>query len=116
MLDHAQRFSEQLVLCVKAAKVIEDGFKEYEIELAACSMDPQEKHRIGKPRPVLNHTHLINSVEIVLDEAQALQRQCLEKGQIARELYSKCVTKRRQSFVSHLTCAISHVTRHVTCD
>ncbi|XP_003384166.1 PREDICTED: serine/threonine-protein kinase ULK1-like [Amphimedon queenslandica] len=78
VLDHAQRFSEQLVLCVKAAKVIEDGFKEYELELAAASLEPEGKH------------------SKVIEEARSLQKHCLQKGQVARELYSKCLTKRRQ--------------------
>ena len=47
MLDHAHRFSEQLVLCVKAANVIEDGCKQYQISLAVSSMEPQAKHSTG---------------------------------------------------------------------
>ena len=47
MLDHAQRFSEQLMLCVKAANVIETGCREYELSLAANSVEPQNFHTIG---------------------------------------------------------------------
>ena len=52
------------MLCVKAAKVIEDGFKEYELELAATSLEPQDRHRKGYP---LNASQLLLHFLIHID-------------------------------------------------
>jgi hypothetical protein len=82
MLNHAQRFTEQLILCVKATNVVECGIREYEISLAAHSIDPQDNHLSA------------------LKEAQTLQEDCLTKARLARELYSKCLNRQRQSLVS----------------
>ena len=47
MLDHVQRFSEQMVLCVKAAIVIADGCKRYSIENALSSIESSDNHKNG---------------------------------------------------------------------
>ena len=48
MLDHVVRFSEQLVLCAKAATVIRDGIRQYNIGNALTSSDPSDTHKTGK--------------------------------------------------------------------
>ena len=100
MLDHVQRFSEQMVLCVKAAIVIADGYKQYSIENALSSIESSDNHKNGNTlqSTVLSYISLLYTV---LSEARKLESICTDKAQVSRELYYKCLSKqRRQSFVS----------------
>lgn len=49
-VDHAQRFSEQLVLCAKAATVLKYGYRRYQIEtelsVSSCG-DSSDSHASG---------------------------------------------------------------------
>ena len=100
MLDHVQRFSEQMVLCVKAAIVIADGCKQYNIENALSSTESSDNHKNGNTlqSTVLSYISLLYTV---LSEAKKLESICTDKAQVSRELYYKCLSKqRRHSFVS----------------
>lgn len=84
MLDHVQRFSEQMVLCVKAAIVIADGCKQYNIENALSSTESSDNHKN------------------VLSEAKKLESICTDKAQVSRELYYKCLSKQRRHSFSQM--------------
>ena len=47
MVDHVVRFSEQLVLCAKAATVVSDGVRQYNIANAVASSDAPDTHKKG---------------------------------------------------------------------
>ena len=47
MVDHVVRFSEQLVLCAKAATVVRDGVRQYNIANAVHSGDSSDVHNKG---------------------------------------------------------------------
>ena len=98
-MDHAQRFAEQLVLCVKAVDVISNGYRQYELEAAIESRSSTtSSHKYGwyNYSDTIKHVFLSNPA---LDDAVKLKHTCLEKAKLARELYSKCLTKRRHQSV-----------------
>lgn len=49
-VDHAQRFSEQLILCAKAATILRLGCRWYHIQVASSSstLDSTDLHRNGE--------------------------------------------------------------------
>ena len=64
MVDHVVRFSEQLVLCTKAAAVVRDGVRQYNITNAVRSCDPRSCDPVDKTgivtRAVIIITHYLS--------------------------------------------------------
>lgn len=47
-MGRLQRCSEQLVLYAKAVTVLESGLRQFQIELAAGNIEPEEQLKTGK--------------------------------------------------------------------
>ena len=54
VVGRLQRCSEQLVLYAKAVTLLESGQRQYQIELAASNIEPEEKLKTGKAKGLVD--------------------------------------------------------------
>ena len=99
-LEQSQRYSEQLVLYMKATNLLKSTLKDVELEVASSSQEPPEDLRKGKPMLAIMvrcQSELCSEQE----KARELQTFCHSEAMRAARLVQSISEQKNEPLVSY---------------
>lgn len=103
-LEQSQRYSEQLVLYMKATNLLKSTLKDVELEVASSSQEPPEDLKKGEPKLAMmiwtRHVRVIRVLE--QDKARELQTFCHSEAMRAARLVQSISEQKNEQLVSYV--------------